>query len=168
MQIASKQIANTATLMRLDASVRPTPIPPELKARLEAVERPAPDPSIKPDNHPDNIYAKVIVNGEVVATLYKGGSAITSNATYGRVKNLPSMTEAETLVGPALAQKRADEIAAALGGRVELVTSAPSQAVEDQQRALSPLVNVSTQRAATLAAREFLDLQLFAQREKAR
>lgn len=80
------------------------------------------------DNHPSNIYATVKVNGEVVATLYNSGGAMTSNATAGKLSKLPSMGEGETLVGPELAQKRAEEIAKALGGKVEVVGTALTQA----------------------------------------
>lgn len=71
------------------------------------------------NNSPDRIYTTVKVNGQVVATLYESGCAVTPNNVYGEVCGLPSMTEAETLTGPALAQKRAEEIAKALGGTIE-------------------------------------------------
>lgn len=73
-------------------------------------------------------YAEVVVDGKVVATLYNSGAAETSNATYGRVKNLVSMGESEQSTGPELAQKRAEEIAKALGGEVVRKDTAVTQA----------------------------------------
>lgn len=64
------------------------------------------------------IYAEVKVNGQTVATLYNGGGSMTSNATAGKIMSLPSMGEDETSTGPELAQKRAEEIARALGGTI--------------------------------------------------
>lgn len=90
----------------------------------------------KPDNHPDNIYGTVKVNGKVVATLYNGGGAETSNMSYSKLKNLPSMGVDEQTVGPELAQKRAEEIAAALGGTIEKAGTAQTQA---QWRAIPPM-----------------------------
>lgn len=80
------------------------------------------------DNHPSNTYATVKVNGKIVATLYNSGASATSNAAYSKVKNLPSMGEEEQLTGPMLAQKRAEEIAKALGGTVEKAPTAQNQA----------------------------------------
>ena len=85
------------------------------------------DPS-QADNAPGNIYATVKVNGKVVATLYNSGAAETSNATYAKVSKLPSMGEGEMLVGPELAQKRAEEIAKAMGGKIEMTGTAQTQA----------------------------------------
>lgn len=102
-------------------------LPPEW-AGINAVKEQYKIPVGKPDNHPDNIYATVKVNGKVVATLYNSGGAEMSNAGYGRIKNLPSMGKDEKLIGPALAQKRADEIAKALGGTVEKNSTAQNQA----------------------------------------
>ncbi len=73
-------------------------------------------------------YAEVQVNGQTVARLYNSGAAETSNATYGRVKDLPSMGEDEKSTGPELAQKRAEEIAKALGGTVVKSSTAVTQA----------------------------------------
>ena len=112
-----------------------------------------------PDNHPSNTYATVKVNGKIVATLYNSGGAVTSNVDYGRVSRLPSMTEAETLTGPALAQKRAEEIARKLGGTVEKATTAQSQ-IQWQNRApmewtydYEALETARKQRDASTAAR---------------
>jgi hypothetical protein len=114
---------NVDNIRKLDVKLTPIELPPELRASLIALrgEPEAPAPATRPDP----VYATVKVGGEVVATLYESGQAVTSNAAYGRVRNLPSMGEGETLTGPALAQKRADEIAATLGGRVERASSVP-------------------------------------------
>lgn len=99
-------------VQRLNLGATPTVAPPSLTVpNLEFLRSQAPD---------DPVYATVKVGGEVVATLHKSGAAVTSNASYGRLRNLPSMGESETLTGQPLAQKRAEEIAAALGGRIEI------------------------------------------------
>lgn len=85
-------------------------------------------PTGKPDNHPDYVYAQVKVGGNVVATIYNGGSVETSNKNGAVLRNLPSMGEGEALTGPALAQKRAADIAAALGGAVHVVATPQSLA----------------------------------------
>lgn len=82
----------------------------------------------KSDNQPDNIYATVKVNGKIVATLYNSGAALTSNTGYGSMKNLPSMGEKEKAIGPELAQKRAEEIAKSLGGKIEKASTAKTAA----------------------------------------
>ncbi len=74
------------------------------------------------------IYAEVKVNGQTVAKLYNSGAAETSNATAGSIKNLPSMGEDEKSTGPELAQKRAEEIAKALGGTIVPASSAVTAA----------------------------------------
>lgn len=82
----------------------------------------------KPDNHPDNTYATVKVNGKVVATLYNSGVAEMTNAVGAQASSLPSMSERETLTGPMLAEKRAREIARAAGGTVEKASTAQTAA----------------------------------------
>lgn len=100
------------SVQHLNFGFTPTPASrPVERLNLELLRANAPD---------DPVFATVKVGGEVVATLHKSGAAVTSNASYGRLRNLPSMTESETLTGPALAQKRAEEIAAALGGRIAI------------------------------------------------
>lgn len=68
-------------------------------------------------------YAKVVVGGKVVATLANSGAATLSNALgaqlSGQLDNDGS--------GPELAQRRAEQIAAALGGTVVKSSSAMSQ-----------------------------------------
>jgi len=111
-------------------NLKPVELPPEMRAQMEEVWRGQfRVPVGKPDNHPDNIYATVKRNGEVIATLYNSGTAETSNAAHARVKNLPSMGESETRIGPRLAQARAEEIAKAMGGTIEKASTAltPSQ-----------------------------------------
>lgn len=73
-------------------------------------------------------YAEVKVNGQTVAKLYNSGASETSNATYARVKSLPSMGENEKSTGPELAQKRAEEIAKALGGTIVKSSTGVTQA----------------------------------------
>jgi len=118
MSIIGNRLADTAKL-----EIRK--LTPEQTARMQEIwKNQFRIPTGKPDNHTDNIYATVKVNGQVVATLYNSGCAETSNATYGDVRNLPSMGEGETLTGPELAQKRAEEIARKMGGTVEKAATA--------------------------------------------
>jgi hypothetical protein len=65
-------------------------------------------------------YAQVVVNGKVVATLSNSGSAAMSNALGGQLGG--SLDNDGT--GPALAQRRAEQIAKALGGKVVKSSSA--------------------------------------------
>lgn len=78
-------------------------------------------------NSPEDAYATVSVNGTVVATLYNNGTARLTNEAAAQVGSLPSMGEGETAVGPELAQKRAQEIAKALGGTISTASTAQSQ-----------------------------------------
>jgi hypothetical protein len=63
------------------------------------------------------VYATVEVNGKTVATLYNSGAVMTSNADYGRVSKIASVSAPQG-TGPNLAQERAEDIAKALGGTV--------------------------------------------------
>jgi hypothetical protein len=73
-----------------------------------------------PDNAPENVYAQVKVNGKVVATLYNSGASATTNEAAA----LAGRLDEPTIVGPALAQWRAEAYAKALGGSVELAHTA--------------------------------------------
>jgi len=78
-----------------------------------------------PDNAPQNIYATVKVNGNVVATLYNGGSSVMTNdaaAKVGDLQDPPGLNG-----GPDLAQRRAERIAKAVGGTVEKAPTAITQ-----------------------------------------
>ncbi|MCE3233178.1 MAG: hypothetical protein K0R98_1435 [Rickettsiaceae bacterium] len=119
-----------SSIKKLDAlKLEVKELPPEMKANLDEIwKNRFKIPVGKPDNSPDNIYATVKINGHIVATLYNSGSSVTSNSAYVKVKNLPSMGENEKSVGPELAQKRAEEIAKVLGGKVEKATTAKTAA----------------------------------------
>ncbi|MBR1176887.1 hypothetical protein JQ617_23255 [Bradyrhizobium sp. KB893862 SZCCT0404] len=80
-------------------------------------------PSVS-DDAPENTYAQVKVGGKVVATLYNGGSSTMTNeaaAKIGKLEDPPG------LGGPDLAQWRADQYAARLGGTVEKASTAITQ-----------------------------------------
>jgi len=77
------------------------------------------------DNDPSNLYAEVKVSGHTVASLYNSGSVAMSNAAAARTRDLPSMNS--SVVGPQLAQMRAEEIAKALGGTIEPAATAQTQ-----------------------------------------
>jgi hypothetical protein len=78
-----------------------------------------------PDNAPQNIYATVKVNGNVVATLYNGGSSWMTNDAAGKVGDLQDPPGLKG--GPDLAQSRAERIAKAVGGTVEKAPTAITQ-----------------------------------------
>ncbi len=131
----ASQIAKPVDLSqvkKLDASLAVRQASPEEKAQLQKIRELAYTKITNLDelaNHPSQqIYAEVKVDGKVVATLYNSGAAQTSNALGGKLGKLPSMGEEEQSTGPELAQKRAEEIAAALGGSVEISGTALTQA----------------------------------------
>jgi hypothetical protein len=74
------------------------------------------------DDAPQNEFAKVVVNGKVVATLYNGGSAVT-----GPRGASVSLEGSGTLAGPDLAMWRAKRYAEALGGTIEMSPTARRQ-----------------------------------------
>lgn len=76
------------------------------------------------DDASQNAYARVKVDGKVVATLYNGGSSTLTNdaaAKIGKLENPPGLS------GPDLAQWRADSYARLLGGSVEKAPTAITQ-----------------------------------------
>ncbi|PIT01314.1 hypothetical protein TSA1_11495 [Bradyrhizobium nitroreducens] len=77
------------------------------------------------DDAPENTYAQVKVDGRVVATLYNGGSSTMTNAAAA---NIGKLEDPPGLAGPDLAQWRADQYAARLGGTVEKASTAITQA----------------------------------------
>jgi hypothetical protein len=76
------------------------------------------------DDAPQNTYAQVKVDGEVVATVYNGGSSTMTNAAAGKIGKLE---DPPGLAGPELAQWRADNYARLLGGTVEKSSTAITQ-----------------------------------------
>ncbi|WP_314962695.1 hypothetical protein [Bradyrhizobium cosmicum] len=76
------------------------------------------------DDAPENTYAEVKVDGEVVATLYNGGSSTMTNAAAAKIGKLE---DPPGLSGPGLAQWRADTYAELLGGTVEKASTAIPQ-----------------------------------------
>ena len=88
----------------------------------EAAKKPA-------DNRTDNIYARIQVNGKTVATIYNTGASETSNALARKAK------QSEDGQGPELAQKRAEELAAASGGTIVKANTALTQAQWQAQQA---------------------------------
>jgi hypothetical protein len=85
----------------------------------------------QPDNRPDNIYAEIKVGGKTVATIYNSGGTETTNALGKKVK----LSDGQ---GPELAQKRAEELAAASGGKIVKANSAISHAQWSAQQAGKP------------------------------
>ena len=81
-------------------------------------------PTVVADNAPQNTYAQVKVNGKVVATLYNGGVSEMTNAAAAAVGDLQ---DPPGLLGPDLAQWRADNYARLLGGTVEKASTAITQ-----------------------------------------
>jgi len=77
-----------------------------------------------PDNALENTYATVKVNGQVVATLYNSGCSEMTNAAGAAMDGLE---DPPGLQGPMLAQWRAEQYAAKLGGTVEKASTAIDQ-----------------------------------------
>lgn len=71
-------------------------------------------------------YATVTVNGRVVAEIDNHGWVKTSNSMGGNIQQLFA-DESDGLIGPGLAQQRAEKIADLLGGTVQKSTTAMSQ-----------------------------------------
>ncbi|MHB0770999.1 hypothetical protein [Bradyrhizobium sp. 5.13L] len=80
--------------------------------------------SVVSDDAPENTYAEVKVDGQVVATVYNGGSSTMTNAAAGKIGKLE---DPPGLSGPDLAQWRADNYARLLGGTVEKAPTAITQ-----------------------------------------
>jgi hypothetical protein len=81
-----------------------------------------------PDNAPQNTYATIKVNGQVVATLYNSGCSETSSAAWAKIEAAGAGPENEpNLVGPNLAKWRAQAYAKALGGTIEMADTAKAQ-----------------------------------------
>lgn len=73
-----------------------------------------------PDAPEDKIYAVVKAGGKPVATLFSSGMWTTSNDSFAKVSKLPVMSDKETATGLDLAQKRAEAIAKAFSGLIEM------------------------------------------------
>jgi hypothetical protein len=84
------------------------------------------------DNRPDNIYAQIQLNGKTVATIYNSGATETSNAIAAKTKH------SDDGQGPELAQQRAEELAAAAGGKIVKSNTALTQAQWQAQQADKP------------------------------
>lgn len=77
------------------------------------------DPMAMPKGEEDTVYAEVIKNGRVVATVMNSGSAATASEA-----NIPLDAEG---IGPNAAKKRAEQLAEALGGTVRVADTAMTQ-----------------------------------------
>jgi hypothetical protein len=89
-----------------------------------------------PDNAPQNTYATVKVDGQIVATLYNGGSMAMTNqaaAAVGDLQDPPGLNG-----GPDLAQWRAERIAKAIGGTIEKASTAITQSEWRPRQSTSP------------------------------
>lgn len=85
------------------------------------------------DDAPSKLYAEIIKDGQVIARLYNGGSAV----TYGQTGDLFDGTNEPYAGGPNLAQWRAERIAQATGGTVRIAPTAASQDEWNTERAKS-------------------------------
>jgi hypothetical protein len=112
-------------LKRLDVTLKAVPISQEMKDRINAsIKQMFTYPLGPPDNAPENIYATVKVNGQVVATLYNSGCSAMTNAAGAAMDGLEDPPGME---GPMLAQWRAEQYAKKLGGTVEKASTAIDQ-----------------------------------------
>lgn len=73
------------------------------------------------------VYAEVKVGDQVIATIYNGGTSMTSNAYSGKINDIIEELDSK-LTGPEGAQERAEAIARAFGGRVDMADTAITQA----------------------------------------
>lgn len=129
------QRISVQSLIALDSSkLKITKLPDDMAAHMEEVwKEQFRTLQGKADNDPSYLYATVKVDGKVVAKIYNGGITETSNATHIKISGLSSMGDNETLTGPALAEKRAKEIAQKLGGKVEKASTAMTQTQWDNR-----------------------------------
>lgn len=123
------------------------------QAQTDRMGMQGPPPGIVADNDPSQIYAKVTVNGETVATVYNSGAIETSNKLGAQFR---SSFAADTEVGPTLAASRAERVAQALGGKIEVAASALNQQqwqswVDTRNAGLAAYYNTGT---AQIAAQE--------------
>jgi len=98
-----------------------------------------------PDNVPENQYAQVLVNGEVVATLYNTGGAELTNDAFAKIGTLE---DPEGLEGPELAQWRAGQYAAILGGTIRKASTALTQQQWDARPPREYALDVEAMNAA--------------------
>lgn len=97
------------------------------KAIIAAQERMLEQRYTQSSDAASQLYARVVVGGEVVAKIDNNGFTETSNALGAKIQNLFA-NEDITLKGPELAQDRAAKIAALLDGTVENSSTAMTQA----------------------------------------
>ncbi len=91
---------------------------PDFMAKIEKIKELEYTKPKNLEDHPSQkLYAEVVVDGKTVAKLYNSGVMETSNAAYGKISKLDSVSDPQGS-GPALAQQRAEDIAKALGGTV--------------------------------------------------
>jgi hypothetical protein len=105
-----------------------------------------PDTSKNPAYAP---YATVTVNGKVVAKIDNHGFVETSNAMGGLCGDAIAAADARSggASGPQLAQARAEEIAKALGGKVDKASTAMSQRAFEATPQPTATVNEAAMRA---------------------
>lgn len=159
--IQSKMLSAGMTMQNITA--KPGARTPELREAMKEAFHPqmqAPDAEAPAAENP--VYATVTVQGKIVATIYESGAAMSSNAVYAQTKDLPSMGDKETLSGINLAQKRAKEIALALGGTIDQSTAAKTYSAQwEQNEKLTAYYTALDAGAKTKA-----DAQLLGQDEK--
>jgi hypothetical protein len=115
-----------ANLRQLDAGPARRP-PPEILDQWAAMwlsENRAASTPMGSDDAPQNTYAEIKVDGQVVGTLFNDGSATMTGTAAAKIGDLK---DPESLSGPNLAQWRADAYARVLGGTVEKAATAISQ-----------------------------------------
>ncbi|MEW5726567.1 MAG: hypothetical protein AB1918_01960 [Pseudomonadota bacterium] len=88
-------------------------------------------------------YAQVMVGGKVVATLSNEGFAQTSNALGAQLAG-GLVSDGQ---GPALAQRRAEQIAAAVGGTVVMLETAMTQTEWNRRPALQTAIDFEAMEA---------------------
>lgn len=111
--------------LALPEGFKPLQIPPSAVRKLSDEEvadrqplKPLPPADLIADNHPSNIYATLERNGQTIATIYKSGGMMTSNAV-----SLPSNLSNEG-TGLPLAEQRLQQMLELHGGTVNYVRPA--------------------------------------------
>lgn len=144
LQLVKKQLPEESILKPSESSA------PELEAKLA---------DIPADNAAENRYAYIFRGNEIIGEVYNsGGVAFYNNSEASQVE----LTQEG--FGPDLAQKRAEEIAEALGGSIVKAGTAMDQAAWLKTPAAERLLGVEAfNKQRELAAQSKYDAQMIAQ-----
>ncbi len=121
---------DVSKVKKLDAALTPVKLSERQKAEMEKMREMAyrvPTNLDELKNHvSQKVYAEVKVNGQTIATVYNGGTSMTSNALGAKINKIIEELDSK-LTGPNGAQERAEAIAKAFGGTVVKAKTAVTQ-----------------------------------------